>query len=256
VICMAEAKAIIAGTVELEMERYPLRSASMAFFGSAPRDGVPQEMSSGSVSMLKIDDKPLILTCSHVLRGYRERLAEGECIFQIGNCKLDPLSQLVEESMALDLAVIGLTNEQALEIQKPGSGFGEFFVNPTVWPPAPVSEGDFVSFGGYPGELRRATSFNELSFGSYSSGASRVTAAHTDYLVCQFERGHWISHSFEPEPSNIRGMSGGPVFAIRQSGKTGIVTHEFIGIIYEFSEDYELLYVRLAHVLDSNGRMA
>jgi hypothetical protein len=49
---MAEAKAIIAGTVELEMERYPLRSASMAFFGSAPRGGMPQEMSSGSVSML------------------------------------------------------------------------------------------------------------------------------------------------------------------------------------------------------------
>ncbi len=51
-ICMAEAKAIIAGPVGLEMERYPLRSASQAFFGSAPRDGVPYEVSSGSVSML------------------------------------------------------------------------------------------------------------------------------------------------------------------------------------------------------------
>lgn len=51
-ICMAEAKAIIAGPVGLEMERYPLHSASQAFFGSAPRDGVPYEVSSGSVSML------------------------------------------------------------------------------------------------------------------------------------------------------------------------------------------------------------
>jgi len=44
-------------------------------------------------------------------------------------------------------------------------------------------------------------------------------------------------------------MSGGPVFAIRRSRDTGIITYEFLGIVYEFSEDFELLYIGLARVL-------
>jgi hypothetical protein len=44
-------------------------------------------------------------------------------------------------------------------------------------------------------------------------------------------------------------MSGRPVFAIRHSAETDIMTYEFVGHIYEFSKDLELLYVRLARAL-------
>ena len=111
-----------------------------------------------------------------------------------------------------------------------------------------MKDGDFVAFGGFPGELRKAETFDKLSFGSYSSGAAKVTTTGEDYLVCQFEHEHWVTHGFEPEPSTICGMSGGPVFAIRLS-EAGIMTYEFVGHISEFHEDFKLLYVRLARVL-------
>lgn len=51
-----------------------------------------------------------------------------------------------------------------------------------------------------------------------------------------------------PIPGTIRGLSGGPAFAIRWHAEQ-LMTYEFVGHIYEFSEKFELLYVRLARVL-------
>jgi len=182
-----------------------------------------------------------------VLEGYRKRLAEGECIFQLGNCKLDPMAQLKAEDKGLDYALIGLTEAQVKEIAKPGGPFdGTVFCDVAPWPPEEVKEDDFVAFGGFPGELRQAASFDELSFGSFSSGASRVTSAHEGHLVSQFERDYWVKHGHEPEPKSIGGMSGGPVFAIRISAETNILTYAFVGHITEIHQSYELLYIRLA----------
>lgn len=64
-----------------------------------------------------------------------------------------------------------------------------------------------------------------------------------------------MKHGYQPEPSTIRGMSGGPAFALRKRTGTGIMTYEFIGHIYEFSETFELLYIRLATVIDGGGRI-
>lgn len=245
-----EAKKLVAGAAGVEFEKYPLKFAIPAYFGVRPQSGKPAAVNNGTASLVRIGEQPFALTCSHVLEGYRERLAEGNCIFQLGNCELDPLSQLKVEDKKLDYALIGLTEAQGKEIAKPGGPFdGTFFCDVAPWPPGDMNEGDFVAFGGFPGELRQVVSFEELSFGSFSSGASRVAAVNEHYLVSQFEREFWVKHGYEAEPETIRGMSGGPVFAIRHSAETDIMTYEFIGHIYEFSEDYELLYVRLARTL-------
>jgi hypothetical protein len=253
---MEAVRDMVAGDLGKEMEKYPLRFASSAYFGAPPHPKKEFVVSSGSASLVRLKSQPYIVTCSHVLQGYRDWLEkDSACIFQIGDCKLDPVAQLVDESSRLDVAVIGLTEQQVQEVAGVESSFGSHFVVPPGWPPAPVVEGDFVAFGGFPGELRRAISFRELSFGSYSSGASRVTSAGDTYIICQFERDHWVKHGHEPEPSTIRGMSGGPAFALRKSPGTGIMTYEFIGHIYEFSESFELLYIRLANVIGEDGRI-
>lgn len=245
-----DAKKLVAGPAGVEFEKYPLKFAIPAYFGARPRHGTSATVNSGSASLLRLGGQLFALTCSHVLGGYRQRLAEGPCIFQLGDCEFDPLAQLKAEDEELDYALIVVTEGQGKEIAKPGGPFdGTFFCEPSQWPPGDVKEGDFVAFGGFPGELRQAVSFDEISFGSFSSGASRVTSVREDYLVCQFEREFWVRHGHEPEPKTIRGMSGGPVFAIRHDADTGIMTYEFIGHIYEFSEDFELLYVRLARAL-------
>lgn len=242
-----EAKKLAAGPAGVEFEKYPLKFAIPAYFGAPPKPGAPLTVNSGSASLLRLGDQLFALACSHVLDGYRQRLAEDKCIFQLGSCVLDPLAQLKAEQGNLDYALIAVTEEQAKKIVKADGPFGgTFFCEPAQWPPAEVKEGDFVTFGGFPGELRQAMSFDELSFGSFSSGASRVTSLNEDYLVCQFEREFWVKHGHEPEPECIGGMSGGPVFSIRHGNEIDIVTYEFIGHIYEFSENLELLYVRLA----------
>lgn len=244
-----DAKKLFASSAGIEFAKYPLKFAIPAYFGARPQPGAPVTVNSGSASLLRLKGQPFALTCWHVIEGYRQRLAEGQCIFQLGDCALDPLAQLNAENKGLDYALIEVTDGQVKEIAKPRGPFdGTFFCDLAQWPPDKVKEGDFVAFGGFPGELRQAASFDELSFGSYSSGASRVTSARDDYLVCQFEPEHWVSHGLEPEPSTIRGMSGGPVFAIRHSD-ADIMAYEFVGYITEFHEDFKLLYVRLARAL-------
>ncbi len=245
-----EAKKLIVGHAGVEFEKYPLKFAVPAYFGIRPQPGKLATLNSGTASLVRIGGQPYALTCSHVLEAYRNRSAEGACIFQIGNCELDPLSQLKVEDKKLDYALTGLTEAQGKEISKPDGPFdGKFFCEIAQWPPGDVKKSDFVAFGGFPGELRQAMSFDELSFGSFSSGASRVASVSEEYVVSQFEREFWVKHGHEAEPATIRGMSGGPVFAIRHNAATGIMTYEFIGHIYEFSEDYELLYVRLVRTL-------
>jgi hypothetical protein len=243
------AKTMVASPAGIEFEKYPLKFVTPAYFGFRPQKETRASVNSGSASLLRLNDQTFALTCWHVLEGYRQRLAQGPCIFQLGNCELDPLAQMKAEDKELDYSLIQLTNSQIDEIAKPTGPFdGTFFCDVAQWPPGDVNEGDFVAFGGFPGELRQAESFDKLCFGSYSSGATRVASARDDYLVCQFEPDHWVSHCLEPEPGTIRGMSGGPVFAIRYS-EAGIMTYEFVGHITEFHEDFKLLYVRLARVL-------
>lgn len=244
------AQALVASPAGAEFAKYPLKFVVPAFFGSRPQPGTPATVNSGSAALVRRNGQLLALTCSHVLEGYRRRLAEGPCIFQLGDCELDPLALLKAEDTGLDYALIALTEEQGREIANPGGAFdGTSFCDVGPWPPGEVKEGDFVAFGGFPGELRVAEAFDQLSFGSYSSGGSKVTSSRETHLVCQFERDKWVKHGHEPEPQTIRGLSGGPVFAIRHSKEAGIMTYDFIGHIYEFSEDYELLYIRLARVL-------
>lgn len=238
--------AMARGAAGLEMGKYPMQFALAAFFGPPPQRGRDQAFNNGTASLLNLNGRRLAVTCHHVLQAFRDRLAkEPDCVFHIGDCRLDPLAQLALEVPDLDVAAIALTDEQVGQVLATRGDFKFSFVEPPAWPPAAVQVGDFVAFGGYPGELRQAKSFKDVSFGSFSSGSMPVTVVRENYLICQFDRNYWAVHGKEAEPDLIRGMSGGPVFALRRSA-ADIITYEFIGHIYEFSEEWELLYVRLA----------
>lgn len=118
-----EAKKLVAGPAGVEFEKYPLKFAIPACFGVRPQSGKPATVNSGTASLVRIGGQLFALTCSHVLEGYRKCLAKGDCSFQLGNCELDPLSQLKGENAKLDYALIGLTEAQGKEIAKPGRPF-------------------------------------------------------------------------------------------------------------------------------------
>jgi len=190
-----EAKAMVAGDLGLEMSKYPLRFACAAYFGVPPAEGEALTVNNGTATLLRLEGRPVVLSCSHVLQGDRDKLAANPaCIFQVGDCAFDPVAQLVKEDVALDYAVIEVTEKQAAAIVATAGDLERNFLEPKPWPPEPVKVGEFIAFGGYPGELRRATSFKELSFGSFSSGASMVDTVRDDYLVSKFERDFWVQH--------------------------------------------------------------
>lgn len=244
-----EARALLAGPFGHELARFPLRFCKPAFFGIWPRRRGALAINNGSASLITRGEQHFAITCHHVLEGFRSKCAESDrAFFQIGNCRLDPLAQLAGESETPDVALIELTAAQAEEITRDANGIGEAFLRIEEARPEVVPEGSGIAFGGFPGDLRlqpRAVAFN---FGSYSCGATPVTASHEGYLVCQFERAEWIRQGFEPEPATIGGISGCPALRIRHS-EAGIISHSFAGVVCEYSPALDLLYVAQASAI-------
>ncbi|AJX26813.1 Uncharacterised protein [Burkholderia pseudomallei] len=239
-----EARALMAGLLGEQLMKFPLRWCKPAFFGIEPAPGEQVEVQNGTASLIVRGEDHFAITCRHVLDGFRAVRAESDRgFFHIGNCAIDPLAQLVIEGQRdLDVAVLWLTPEQAQHIVRDSDGIGESFFRVDQDRPAIIEEGNGVAFAGFPGVLRRHDAPQELNFGSYGCGATPVTAANDARFICQFERAEWVVRAVEAEPATIGGLSGGPAFLIKQS-PAGLITYEFAGIIYEYSNDYELLYI-------------
>jgi hypothetical protein len=148
----------------------------------------------------------------------------------------------------LDLAVLDLSG---LDLSKIHSGheIGSAFVQPRAWPPARPIVGDSISFGGFPGCLRRHSRIDEVHFRSFSVGACEVTTVGKDYLVCQMEREYWVGESEWLDFKNWGGLSGGPAFVWRG------LAPDLVGIVYEYSADYDLLYLRCSDVISTRGTL-
>lgn len=247
-----KAKKLAAGPLGQEMSKFPLRFAKAVLFGDLPSARAVARINNGTASLVDLGNGPLAITCSHVIASFRERLREGRPgLFQIGNCRLNPLSQLISESEDLDLAVIGLRGEQAKEITGDGE-IGSSFFRPVYWPPEPVSQGDSIAFGGFPGQWRTQLDFDALEFGTYSIGASGVTTVGDGYFVSQFEREYWVkslNNRGVDHLAGLGGLSGGPAFVQRG------LRFDFVGVIYEFSSNYELLYLRHSGVIGTDGQI-
>lgn len=230
------------------MAKFPLRFCKPVFFGLPPRRGVPAAVMNGTGTLLRVRDNYFIITCDHVISEYERLKAEDDRhVFGVGNCSFDPTQQLIARDRTLDYAVIKITGQQAPRVIGGSGGIGEAFFPIHEWPLTSAAVGEFVAYGGFPAELQRVQSETEVNFGTYSSGACRISDSHGDYLACEFEREYWIQHFGEPEPEKIGGLSGGPVFVIRHRG--GLMTYQFAGIIFQYHQDPETLYIRSAHVL-------
>jgi hypothetical protein len=244
-----EAKALMAGSLGEEMAKFPVRFATPLYFGAPPSPEYPVDVNNGTASLLKRCDDHLVVTCSHVIAEYRcKRKEVSGCLFAVGNCYFDPLAQILAEDSVIDFAILQITPEQAKEITQGSDGIGETFYELNPNSPTPVKVGDFVAYGGFPGETRQLRSLKELNFGSYSSGACRVTDVYSDYITCEFEREYWIKHFPEAEPESLGGLSGGPAFLIHY-GPASLMSYEYAGLIYQMHKSTESLYIRQAHAV-------
>lgn len=245
-----KAKKLASGPLGKEMAKFPLKFASAIFFGQKPNTSLISNLNNGTATLVNFGRRPIAITCFHVLDAYRKRLNEdSQIIFQLGNLKIDPLPKIIDECENLDLVTIDLSGENIKEIGD-GGDIASCFFRPISWPPKRISKGSFVSFGGFPGCWRLQPSKKEVMFDSFSSGACAIASVREDIIICQFERGYWVN-SFNLRPGEdlheLGGLSGAPVFTLRD------LYYELVGIVYEFSTEFDLMYVRPTKFLREDG---
>lgn len=233
------------------MAKFPLLFSASVVFGDVPRKGSQGKINNATATLINLNSRLIAITCHHVLDEYRNILRDGKKVFQINMCAFNPIERIIHESPKYDIVLIDLGGLDISEIINSEEISSKFFV-PSKWPPSDIKDDDFVAFGGFPGKWREFISFDEIIFGTFSSGACRIASVGDNYFVCQFEREYWVESmkSMGYRATNLHdigGLSGGPVFILRE------LYFELIGIIYQFSIDYELMYVRSTRIIQNDG---
>jgi hypothetical protein len=244
------AKQLAAGALGEKLAKFPLLFAKAAFFGQRPSKKRPSEISNGTVSLVDLGDGPLAITCEHVIAGYIDMVKKHDnLVFQIGSVEIDPLKQLIDKNARLDLATIRLTEEQAKSITSEGE-IGSCIFRPKAWPSEALKEGQFVAFGGFPGQLRTVASFDEYIFRSWSSGASKISSVSNGQFVSAFEREFWVKSFGAEHHMNMEalgGLSGGPAFIDRG------LYWEFVGIVSQYHESFDAMFFASTSGLRADG---
>jgi hypothetical protein len=225
--------------------QFPLLFAKAVFFGKEPTTRDIPSLMNGTASLVKLGGHYLGITCKHVLDAYRAAIDREtrRVVFQIGGCIIDPLPNLISESNAHDLVSICLDNYVGTQDLSAAD-----FIEPSTWPPGDVEVGSFVMFGGFPGVWRKQAEPREVEFGSFSSGGSEVHSVQEDYFYARIEMELCVDFLTDNKSvPNLGGLSGGPVFAWRT------LHCELVGFIQEYSQDYDLLYIRKAGVMSADG---
>ena len=103
-----KAKELASGPLGQEMGKFPLRFAKPVFFGQKPSKGETIKVKNGTITFIKLEERPIGITCSHVVDEYRKISQDGNCVFQIGHLEFDPLVRIIDQSPEMDLVTIDL----------------------------------------------------------------------------------------------------------------------------------------------------
>jgi hypothetical protein len=179
----------------------------------APPRSVGGKINGASGCVVQLASDTYVVTASHVLTGYEERLGEGERLnWQVGNLPpFDPLPRVEWRSRENDIVLLRISDNEARNI-------GPCIIaTPRLWPVHPPKEEQLVLVAGYPKGLREENaSAGWIGSGPYSA-IFRVTIAEPNRCKCLVERKDLIG--FEegrlPEPgADMGGLSGGPVLLV------------------------------------------
>lgn len=231
--------------------KFPLRFAKAAIIGPMPVPGTPATINSGTTTLVLLQAGYVAITCDHIVREAQERqAADPNVIFQIGDARIDIATQLIDQSSYRDIATLRIQEHQLPEILA-GEEIGTSFFAPAAWPPPRPTENDYVAFGGFPGTLRTIETFQDLVFGTWSSGASPVSSSSERQFASHFERDRWFQSFGSADHLALRnfgGMSGGPAFVLREHH------WELVGIVKEYHEEFDTVFFScLASVRDDGS---
>jgi hypothetical protein len=200
----------------------------------------------GTVTVVDPGTGPLAITAEHVYRAYlkdKEEFPEVEC--QFGNVTLEPENYLVEANPGLDIATFNLPG-----VLLAATGVTTHTI--PLWPPEPMTQGEIAILGGYPGKRRNERpGFLDSDFVTFISRVSQASDSHMAFQL-NLAESHWPAGENIGTSPDLGGMSGGPVFRLREGP---IERLEFVGVVYQAHTEFEIVRARQATHIEKNGKL-
>jgi hypothetical protein len=198
----------------------------------------------GTATVINTGTATLAVSANHVYAQYlqdKKRMPHLKC--QFGGVTIDPELYVASENAALDIVTFELPSILV-------AGSGVTIHNSRVWPPDKLQQSELVIFGGYPGHRR--TERDGALDTDFVTFISRVTQSSDDHFSVYLDltNSHWPQGETVGERPDLGGASGGPVFRFRTEP---IEVLEFAGVIYESSQEFELVYARHANHISPRG---
>lgn len=220
--------------------QFVFRRAAAICIGAPPSRG--NAIRNGSAFLIQQDGHHYLGTAWHVVEyWFRIKKCVPDLLFQVGDVSIDPAASLAWKDVSADLAFLRLTSEEAAAIPV------SVCEATAGWPPPKPKAGDYVLISGFPSVIRQRSGAKGILFNALSTRL-QVTTVRDDRAVCQFLREHWVAYDTRgvpPPGTDLGGMSGGPVLLIRN------LDYPLVGVVDQFSQDYELLYFRLLATVPS-----
>jgi hypothetical protein len=206
-------------------------------------------LGNGTMCLLQTPVALFGVTNDHVLRIYEQHKRENRDVFcQLGSGPFDPTENLIARNRHWDLATFNIP-QLTLE------NWGRKVIVAPEWPPAPLKQGQPIALGGYP-ENRRTQPEGahppllNTDFVSFRTRADNWSDEHMSFCL---DSSTWTwpnSEALPPEP-DLSGMSGGPCFRLIPEDNR----IELAGIIYEAHQGFEVVRVRQASLILSDGHI-
>jgi len=221
----------------------------------APPLSIGGTANGASGSALRLGGRAFVVTASHVLAGYEERMQSGKVLnWQVGNLPpFEPISRIAWRDCARDIVLLRISDEEARDI-------GRYRISKAVsWPPCLPREGQFVIMAGYPQVLREEDASLGLIRSGPWSALFQVRAVEEGRCTCVIERKDLISFNGGPLPQpgmHVGGLSGGPVLLV------GNPSPPLVGVITDVCQltagGVEIFVVATLEsvMIDENGSLA
>jgi hypothetical protein len=244
-----EARAILRGGAGNQLMLAAASYVAVVFWSGVDASGRRHIMHNGSGFFVQIAGPPFFVTAAHVVRQLQKdsESQPGQVKVQVDDESIDLLASLIDIDDALDVATVRVPDGLPNAINK-------WIYRRSVerWPPPPPQEGRGLFFAGYPGAYRSELSRRHVEFGLYG-GLLTATSVSQTSIVSQLDRGLAEAlPGLSPPPANawLGGMSGAPCWTLTQIG------WRLAGVLYQYSQDYELFYFRSANAIRLDGRLS
>lgn len=218
----------------------------------------------GSVFFLNAGNGPFAVTAHRVTDGWKQDREQGNVVLlQIGHdlrIDFDGKNSIIATHPVLDIATFRVTSGEIASIKKTVLTGCQ-----SNWPPRAPQQDRGVYFSGFPSVGNIWLSPNEISFGASSGGGVASSDSERD-VSSLVERQNLIDvmgHGLPPENYDFRGMSGGPMLMVIETGT--LRSWALAGVIYERpnpSPDeaqaiagLEIIKARRAHLILSDGQL-